>query len=331
MLVTPQATFADMPTPKVVVTVEPLKPYIDDILKGITTSVSLVKASQDPHNAALSPSQAIALAEADIIIMPSKAMSVNLNGLIEKKKKEGAVVIELMALKGAEPLPYPKQNPWLDARKTAAKKNEEQDNHHPEPKDEHDQEPKKEVKDTTDPHLWLDPDRMAAIAGELAVAIGKHAPFYRDTLMGNARSLSRHLRTEVSPAIRAMLKTKKANPHFGNKPFVPFLTYHTSYQYFLYRYRLDAAGFITQQPTEYIGAQSMHEVLKGAESITVRCLVSESETSLVKRIAEDSGARIVLLNPERGYESDEVPIIAWAKNDYERLLFKVAEGFAECL
>ncbi len=327
-----------------VVTVEPLKPYVDDILKGVTTATSLFTGGQDPHIAALSPSQARALKDADIIIMPSQAMAPKLARILAEKKKSGAILLELTELAGADPLPNAPPNPWLEAQKNAAKPSTHEgrvhDEHgHHEKEHNHEEEHAHEAtathaapdKKTRDPHVWLDPLRMAAIATPLANALGGNEPHYRATFAANAKQLARHLREEVDPAIRRMLSKQRTLPEAGSKPFVPLLTYHSAYQYFLHRYRLDDAGFLVNQPEETLGARSARTAITTAQSIRLRCLVSENTTSLVRRIAEHAGARIVTLNPERGYGNDEVGIVPWAKNDYERLLYKVAEGFSGCL
>ena len=323
-----------------IVTVEPLKPYVDALLKGITVSQSLLSGGQDPHLSALTPSQATALKNADIIIIPAESMSPKLARVLADKKKEGASVIELVALPGADPLPYAAPNPWLEAKKRALATPPDQarvhDEHgHSEHAHEldhnHAEQPVSKDDKTFDPHLWLDPIRMALIAKPLATELGKNAPSYRATFLANAESLARHLREEVDPALRVLLTTPRNNPPLGNKPFVPFLTYHSAYHYFLERYRLASAGYLLSQPDTLRGAATTRDHLEAAESIALRCLVSEADTSLVKRIADISGARMVLLNPERGYATEEVPIVPWAKNDYDRLLYKVAASFGSCL
>lgn len=334
----PQAAFAEMLTPRVVVTVEPLKPYVDEILKGITESQSLLRSGQDPHAAALSASQALAIRNADIIILPSEGMSPVLARIIAQKKKEGTKVIELLTLKGADPQPYPRENPWLAARKKASKKkghdaHEHKDEHADDEEThehEHEHEHEEEA-DMRDPHIWLDPLRMAAIAVPLAEAMGEAATPHRRAFTANAHILARHLRTEVDPAIRAMVKKRTERLKLSSKPFVPFLTYHAAYQYFLARYRLDAAGFISDRPMEYMGAATLHQTLQEAEDIELGCLISEADTGFVRRIAESAGGRVVALNPDRSYGTEEVGLIPWAKNDHERLLYKVAESFAGCL
>lgn len=310
-----QAAFAGGLTPKVVVTVEPLKPYVDAILDGATQATSLLRAGQDPHTMTLSPVQAKALAEADIVIMPDASINPTLARVFEKKKHEGAVLIELTQLRGANPIGYAQENPWLETKKKSAG-DEEEDAH---------------ADTVPDPHIWLDPIRMADMAGPLANALGKAAPDYQKHFIFNAGRLAYHLRHDVDPAIRDLLEKKKGPPTYNSKPFVPFVTYHEAYQYFLTRYGITQAGFITKVPDELMGARSIHDAQVRARAVNIRCVISESDTAIAKRIADVSSARLVVMNPERTYSSEEVGIAPWMQNDYDRLLYKVATTFAGCL
>ena len=311
-----QAAFAGTTIPNVLVTVEPITPYVNELLKGITHAKSLLKAGQDPHHAALSPSQALALKEANVIIMPAAAMSPGLARLIDKKKAKGTIVIELVKLNGADALSYPKENPWL----TALKEEKEEAHDH-----EHEHEAI-----GTDPHVWLDPLRMAAIAPEVANSIARAAPDHSASLTRNATVLARHLTTTVHPQLTALLANRTAKPRFENKTYLPFITYHAAYQYFVQRYGLDSGGFITQQPGS-MGAKSLHHALSSAEQLSLGCIISESEGAVVQRIAKRTGARTVILNPERSYSATETDTQPWIMNDYDRLLYTTAKRFGACL
>ncbi len=326
ILMVSQAAIAGGLFPKILVSVPTLAPYTDEILRGLGTSQSLLRAGQDPHSFALSPTQARALDEADIIIVPDLKMNPVLAGMIAKKKH--LRVIELSALAGAEPLPYASENPWLERMKQQsnppAKNNTKTkkalDTHA------HDHAPA-----MVDPHIWLDPERMAALAPALADAIAETAPEARTLLAANAKNLALHLRNEVLPPLRAMLAATFRRTNALDQPEIPFITYHAAYQYFLARFNLAHHGEITTRPEEMMGAATTATLLTGAEKIRVRCLIGEQETLLMTRIAKASGARIVLLSPEQRVDRAQVDALDWLKNDYDRLLYKTAKTFADCL
>jgi zinc transport system substrate-binding protein len=322
-----QAAFAGGLFPKVLVSVAPLAPYTDEILRGLGSTQSLLRAGQDPHSFALSPSQARALDEADILIVPDIHMNPVLASMVAKKKH--LRVIDLSTLDGADPLPYTTANPWLAQLQQAASPAKKS----PKKNDSHTEHAHGTAADTSanDPHFWLDPERMAALAPALASAIAETTPEARTLLRANAQQLATHLRQEVIPPLRTMLSAPARTRNALNQPEIPFITYHAAYQYFLARFNLTHHGEITTRPEDTMGAQSMVRLLSGAEGVRVRCLIGEQETTLMARIAKASGARIVLLSPEQLVDRTQVDALDWLKNDYDRLLYTTAKAFAACL
>lgn len=326
ILMVSQAANAGELFPKVLVSVPVLKPYVDEIMRGQGASESLLRAGQDPHSFALAPSQARALDEADIIIVPDLGMSPFLKRQVESKKT--LKVIELRALPGADPLPYATENPWLTAVKEAG----DEDEH------EHDKKPKRAPKPSkkpapspNDPHLWLDPERMAAIAEPLAQAMAEAAPEAREALTANARTLATHLRREVIPNLQTLLKPKDRATVELTKPEISFITYHAAYQYFMARFGIARQGEILTRPEDYLGAQTLDTLLTRAKTLRIRCIITEQEGPLVHRLAQYSGAKIITLSPEQNVTRKDVDALDWLQNDYDRLLYKTAKSFGGCL
>lgn len=312
-MVSAQVAFAGELNPKVVVTTPPLKPYTDALLRGIGESYSLLRPGQDAHTFTLSPSQRRALSTADVIIIPDRTMNPVLDTMLAMEEKRGAKVLALTDLREARALPYPKKNPWLDLAGEADHTDDEADD------------------DARDPHVWLDPERMASLALPVAEAIGVAAPSHQARLQQNARDLAFHLREEVTPGVTAILEAVSPKESMSARPQVPFITYHAAYQYFLKRFRLESMGQITQRPENYLGARALHDTVSGAGKLSIRCIVSETNSPLVQRIAKASRARIVILSPEGLYTGDEAGQAPWVRNDYDRLLLKTATSFASCL
>ncbi len=321
MLCFAQAASAGSALPQVVVTVPPLKPYADALLEGIGQAQSLLRPGQDAHTFTLSPSQREMLDHADVIMLPDRRMNAVLDKLLATEEKRGVKIIVLTSFPEAAALPYSSRNPWLE---TAGLSGQE---HH----DKDDEEGASPAPNWLDPHLWLDPIRMADLARPVAEGIADASPGNRAMLEHNAAHEATHLRQEVNPALVEILaKRRPAEPKVA-KPEVPFITYHAAYQYFLKRYGLEAEGEVTQRPEDYLGARTLHDVMTGAAKIHIRCLISETDAPLVKRLAVASDAQIIHLSPEALYGSDEVPAANWVKNDYDRLLEKTALVFAGCL
>jgi zinc transport system substrate-binding protein len=330
ILLTSQAAIAGGLFPKVVVTVAPLKPYVDEMMRGHGESQSLLRPGQEAHDFALAPSQAEMLDNADVVIVPDLAMSPMLKRILAKKK---ALVIELSRLEGADPLPYADENPWLDAMKERQK--ETVSAHKPEAHDDADHEKPAKPGDSktplNDPHLWLDPERMAAMAVPLAKAMAEKSPEARPTLVANATALATHLRTQVIPPLKTMLDKPSRRVDAVGKPQIPFITYHAAYQYFLERFNLAHHGELVTRPEDNMGAKSKATLLSGAESVRVRCLIGEQKSTLMERIAEATDANIILLSPEQLVDRSTADALDWIQNDYDRFLYKTAKTFAGCL
>jgi zinc transport system substrate-binding protein len=322
LLLSTQAAFAGDLMPNVLVTVPTLKPYTDALLKGIGESQSLLRPGQDAHTFTLSPSQRHALDKADVIILPDRGMSAVLDTLLATEEKRGAKIVVLSSFKEAQTLPYPTKNPWLAAAGIDAPDSGEED------EEEHDLH---EHHSNTDPHLWLDPVRMANLAGPVAAAIAERSPSNRAALAENARLLSNHLQQVVTPALSRIFAAAPRHQSMSARTQIPFITYHAAYQYFLTRFGLQPTGEVTQRPEDYLGGRTLHDVIDGAGKLSIRCVISETDSPLVRRIATASGAKIVTLSPETTYTSDEVAPVDWVQDDYDRFLLKTANSFAECL
>lgn len=313
----PQAAFAGATVPKVLVTVAPLQPVADAILRGITHSSVLARPGQDAHSMVLSPRQAQALADAEIILLPSRGMSSIVTELVKRYEKQGTVVIALDELAGAAPLAYATHQPWLETEAHG--------------EDEHADETDTKKDATHDPHLWLDPLRMAAVATPLAEAIANHAPSLRGQLLANAEAWEHHLRDELNPQLQAMLVPPAEKKRYNSRPYIPFVTSHSAYQYFLKRYGVANPGALMLMPEDVLGARSTHNVLAQAGKVTIGCVIAEQETAMVKRVATASGAKIVLLNPELLPVREDVPAVDGLHDDYDRLLYETARTFQRCL
>lgn len=294
--------------PTILVTAAPLQPIVDALLDGAARSQLLTHAGQDAHTMVLSPSQSKALQTAEMIVVPDREMNNVVSGLVAQAETRGARVIALSELRDADPLPYPIRQPWLGDAQEQVDTNE-----------------------LTDPHLWLDPLRMAAIATPLADALTQAMPAAKTTLQANASALSRHLRREVHPALETMLADRPARMNYSARDSWPFVTDHQAYQYFLTRYGIDNPGALLVRPEDYLGARSSRNVLKRAGQIRLRCVIGEQETATTRAVMAASHARFVRASAEIVPDKRDVPALPWIQNGYDRLLYRIARQFADCL
>jgi zinc transport system substrate-binding protein len=295
----------------VLVTAAPLQPYVDALLEGAGRSQLLTRPGQDAHTALLSPSQAQALLAADIIIVPDAAMNSTIAMQVRKAAASGKTVIALTDLPGADAMPYDDAQPWLG-----------DDDHRPE-------EPAPDA--MRDPHLWLDPLRMAALAEPLAQALAQKLPAIAATLHSNAQALREHLQHEVHPEIEAMLRNRQGARTYTSRTSLPFITDHEAYRYFFARYGIENPGALLVRPEDYLGANTTRAQIKRAGEITLRCVIAEQETPRVRTMVSQTGGRFVRLSPEVIPGPQDVPVLPWIRNGYDRLLYQVAKNIGACL
>lgn len=274
---------------KVIAVPEPLVPYTAAILGEAGSVEPLLNKAQDPHHFALSPSQARKLAQADMLLLPDAHLNPTLTSLAARYPS--LKIVTLSSLKGAQPLPYNSNNAWLGLTTQKAEGH--------------------------DPHLWLDPMRMAALAPALAETLDSTNP----ALARNAQALATHLTQVTTPRLQALLPKQETLP--------AFITAHDSYQYFYARMGLPHPGYIAHGTEEYSGAKTVNLMLNAAKTHRLRCIITESPSRLSTQLAEISGARIIRLSPEMLPKDQQLP--AWATQGYDGFLYHIAQQFSACL
>lgn len=264
-----QAVYAESspaPVPRIVVDILPLHSLVSDLLMGISEPALLLDGSQSPHHVQLKPSQAAALRQADLIVMVGGGLIPPLESLAGKDTKPERF-IQVTKLKGLD---------LLALRKAA----------HSHQHEEHDD------ASGTDPHIWLDPLLMRQVAGALTDILAARWPHQRGQLETNRDLVFAQLDT-LNDAL---------NDLFGVTPkladdVVPYLFFHDAYQYFERRYGLTDYGTLFVNPPELVGAREQANVTERFSGKTVHCLITETASPLTKRIAEKTGARIIILQP----------------------------------
>lgn len=295
--------------PNVVVTHPVIMPLMEALLDGVTKPEGVMSRAIDAHSAMLSPSDVAKLNNADIIIAVDDSVTLALTPWLKEKKNPRAMVLVLTHYDAASPLPYRTKNSFL-----------------PESSMEN---PDKQI----DPHIWLDPLRMASIMPPLAKDIGTYNTEFSAQLADNAQRLAMQLRAVTYPKTKAMLEKALQEESRFTPPFpiIPVLTQHDAFQYFYDRYRIADGGYLVRHSGPMQGAASLKDIYKNAGKTRVRCILSSEPSRTVTRVRELSKARVITLNPEHTVSSHDVPAEGWFTNDYDRFVANVTRQFAACL
>jgi zinc transport system substrate-binding protein len=144
----------------------------------------------------------------------------------------------------------------------------------------------------TDPHLWLDPTRLATVADQLAqrlsAADAAHAADYR----GRAEALRADLE-KLDKEYAAGLKTCQRRE---------IVTSHAAFGYLADRYGLRQIGLTGLTPEDEPSPQHLAEVTAGAREHHATTIFFETLVSpkVAETIAREVGAKTAVLDPIEG-------------------------------
>lgn len=156
-----------------------------------------------------------------------------------------------------------------------------------------------------DPHVWLDPDRLATIAGTLATALGEADPDHAPGYATNADALGRELAaldTELADGLASCQRRE-------------IVVSHAAFGYLADRYDLRQIAITGLSPEDEPTPRRLAEVIDqaerhGATTIFFEVLVSPDVAEV---IADQVGARTAVLDPIEG-------LAAGSEQDYVSLM-----------
>lgn len=284
--------------PRVVATIAPLHSLVAGVMEGVGEPHLLVPGGASPHTYALRPSDARALAQANLLVW----VGPGLEGFLAKPlaAQRPARLVTLSDLPDIVRLPARKGGAW-EGHGTDA-----DDHDHGHGAHGHD----------IDFHLWLDPANARVLTAAVAQALSDLDPERAEHYRANRERVLADLGTREE-RVRQMLAP------VGNRPFVVF---HDAYHYFEQRFGLRPAGSVTVDPERRPGAKRVAAIRAKLRDLGVRCVFSEPQfqASLVDVVIEDTEARHGVLDP-LGVDLAPGPGL------YGELLERLAQSLAGCL
>lgn len=287
---------AQAEAPRVMASIAPLAGIAAAVMEGVGTPVVLVKGNASPHTYQLSPSDAAALGQAEMVVW----VGAGLENFLERPLAtlaDKAEILELLKSDGLETLPTRAGGLW----------EEEADGHH-EHEHEHDH-------GAIDPHLWLAPDNAAKIAALIGEKLAALDSVHADTYRTNVRRFTERLLV-LDGNLTARLAPVKTRP---------FIVFHDAYQYFEHHYGLNGAGAITLSPEEQPSAARIAALRTRIESGKIACIYAEPQFSpaLLTTLTEGTKAGVGTLNPD----ASDLPVNVEL---YPAYLTRLVEDFLAC-
>ena len=288
-------------TPRTVVTIKPIHSLVAAVMAGIGQPHLLVTGAASPHGHALKPSQARALAAAELVVWVGPEMEsffIKTAGSLPTTTTVLTLIMEPEVIK-------------LRARRGGAWQGHEVDEDHQGASDEH-----AEGRHDIDGHLWLDPENGRAIVALVADRLAGLDPANAAAYRANAIRVTRELQA-LEQEIAGLLAALR---------HVPYVVFHDAYQYFEARFRTNAVGSISISPDRPPSARRLLDIRRRIKGSGAVCVFAEPqfEPRLVDTVREGTPARAATLDP-LGAAIEAGP------DAYAALLRDLALALASCL
>lgn len=248
--------------PDVVVSIAPVHSLVAAVMSDVGTPRLLVPARASPHVYSLRPSDAQALANADIVFRVGPNMETFLD-----KPLEALVSGIVVTLDGA---------PGITKQQSAA---DGADDHGHGGADAH----------TTDPHIWLSVGNARRIAEIAAQTLGRHDPENAAAYERNLTRLKGRLDVLESD-LRAMLEPVRRQP---------YVVMHDAYRHFESEFGLRRSAAISLSPERRPGARQLFRIRTLLIAADIKCVFAEPQfpDSIAATVVDGINTRLAQLDP----------------------------------
>lgn len=278
------ATPALAEVPKVVTDIPPVHALVAQVMGDLGAPELLLARGADEHDFQLKPSQAGAVADADLVVWIGPELTPWLDSALDTRP-EGAAALALLDAEGTMRLAY-----------GAAKDAEGQKDEHGHA-DEHGHEEEASAEEghdhdhdhghdhgSEDPHAWLDPGNAQVWLGLIAAELGRLDPDNLATYEANAVAAAERI-AALDAELQALLAPVQGKP---------LVTFHDAYGYFVGHYGLTIAGSIALGDASSPGAARLAELRGELEAGGVVCIFPEvqHDPALVEQLTEGTPVKI---------------------------------------
>ena len=262
-------------TPDVVVSLKPIHSLVAGVMGDAGKPRLLLKGTASPHTYQMRPSDARALAEADLIVWVGEAMETFLHRAVENLGARSRVVT-LHEVPGIHLLRNREGGIW------------EEDHHDEEPHvDKHDDHGHEH--DEFNMHIWLDPGNAGRIVDEVAKALIFLDPARSAIWRANAAATRKRI-ADLHASLQGRLTPVRGHA---------FVVFHDAYQYFERAYGLNSKGAVAVDPARAPSAKRLVELRHALAEHKIRCVFTEPqfEPDVVRTVIEGSNVRTAVLDP----------------------------------
>ena len=321
----------------VVVSIKPIHSLVAAVMEGAGTPELIVKGAASPHTYSLTPSQARALHNAELVFWVGHELETFLEKPIESLG-DGAKQVELMDAHGLTRLDLREGGAFdghdhdhghdehkhdehkHDEDKHASEHKHDEHKHDEHKHDEHKHETEHKHEghhgEEVDVHIWLDPENARAIVHEAAEALAALDPKNAAVYEKNEQRLSDKLDALIGEVRETVAPVRGKG----------FIVFHDAYQYFEKRFDILAAGSITVNPGISPSVGRVKEIRDKVRDLGAVCVFAEPqfEPKIIRTVTEGTAAKSGVLDP-LGAGLDDGPDL------YFELIRNMARSLRDCL
>ncbi len=278
--------------PRVVASIAPLHSLAASIMAGVGKPHLLLEGRSSPHDAVLRPSQARAIAKADLVVWIGPELERFLETFF-RTPKSGRQNLRVTAIPTLGRWDMREHGVWAETAK-----HREHSEHE------------------TDPHVWLSTDNARIIASALAGALIKLDPPHASDYARNLSRLDDSLRL-LDRDIRDMLTGVNQTP---------FVLLHDAFQYFEKAYDLHPVGALENRAVGGVSAKQLRSLEVVIRERAIRCIAADpfGASAVAKSVSQTQAMKLVRLDP-MGQS------IAPGPGHYQAMMRANAEALASCL
>ena len=252
--------------PHVVTSIAPVQALATGVTQGVTEPTLLLRGAGSPHDNQLRPSDASALADADIVFWVGPELERFLVRPLESLARSAAVV-SLLEADGIVKLPARAHEIWhVEAHSELSQSS-----------------------NITDPHIWLSPANARAIVTAMVNTLAEIDPAHIDVYHKNRDKLHVQL-WELELDLSTTLAPVRN---------IPFVVLHDAYQYLEHAFGLRAVSAVTVGPVRRPGIQHLQNLTHQLDRVGAPCLFGEIGvvSPIATQLTRDWGLRSGQLDP----------------------------------
>jgi zinc transport system substrate-binding protein len=257
--------------------------YVAEQVGGpLVTVENLTSPGTEPHDIELKPKQVGVVQDADLVVFEEHFQAA-VDEAVEQADRSDAGTLDVASVVQLKPTQPGGEEEHAEGEEHEGEEHAEGEEHDHDHGDE-------------DPHTWLDPDNMIAIAKAMEEKLSAIDPDHADDYAANAAKLESEL-TTLGADFETGLKTCTTRT---------IVTSHAAFQYLAARYDLTQVPIAGIDPSNEPSPSQLADIteLVRAEKITTIFTEELVSPAIADTIASETGATTATLDPIEGLSSD---------------------------